>query len=242
MKIYKRIKAFYFWIFFIFSVALVLFAFCFTKNQNMLWKIRKLWAKTQKYTIGYRIELVGEFNPEASMLVINHQSTLDIIALEELFPKNLAWIAKKELAEIPLFKIAMKKPKFLCIDRKNPRDLVRILKEAKQRLEEDRVLAIFPEGTRSKTEKLLKFQNGAKILADKLKLKVQPILIIDSAKILDTKNFTASGGILKIICMNLIDTNDEKWLENTRKNMQELLDKERILSENLNIEMENKEC
>lgn len=242
MKIYKRIKAFYFWIFFIFSVALVLFAFCFTKNQNMLWKIRKLWAKTQKYTIGYRTELVGEFNPEASMLVINHQSTLDIIALEELFPKNLAWIAKKELAEIPLFKIAMKKPKFLCIDRKNPRDLVRILKEAKQRLEEDRVLAIFPEGTRSRTEKLLKFQNGAKILADKLKLKVQPILIIDSAKILDTKNFTASGGILKIICMNLIDTNDEKWLENTRKNMQELLDKERILSENLNIEMENKEC
>ena len=230
MKIYKRIKAFYFWIFFIFSVALVLLAFCFTKNQNTLWKIRRLWAKTQKYIIHYKIKLVGEFNPQASMLIINHQSTLDIIALEELFPKNLAWIAKKELAEIPAFKIAMKKPKFLCIDRKNPRDLVRILKEAKQRLDEGRVLAIFPEGTRSKTQKLLKFQSGAKILTEKLKLKVQPILIVDSAKILDTKNFTASSGILKIICMNLIDTDDEKWLENTRKNMQKILDKERALN------------
>ena len=124
----------------------------------------------------------------------------------------------------------MKKPKFLCIDRKNPRDLVRILKEAKQRLDEGRVLAIFPEGTRSKTQKLLKFQSGAKILTEKLKLKVQPILIVDSAKILDTKNFTASSGILKIICMNLIDTDDEKWLENTRKNMQKILDKERALN------------
>lgn len=238
MKIYKKIKALYFWIFFVLTILLVLLAFCFIKNQDTLWKIRKLWARAQKYAINYEIELVGDFDPQASMLIINHQSTLDIIVLEELFPKNLAWIAKKELAEIPLFKIAMKKPKFLCIDRKNPRDLVRILKEAKQRLQEDRVLAIFPEGTRSKTQKLLKFQSGAKILTDKLKLKVQPILIVDSAEILDTKNFTASSGVLKIVCMNLVDTNDERWLENTRKSMQDLLDKER----RLNNHMQGTEC
>lgn len=59
---------------------------------------------------------------------------------------------------------------------------MRVLKEAKQRLSEDRVLAIFPEGTRSRNEKLLKFQSGAKILSEKLDLKVQPILIVDSAK------------------------------------------------------------
>lgn len=170
---------------------------------------------------------MGEFNLSANMILMNHQSTLDIIALEDLYPKNLCWIAKKELGEIPLFKIAIKKPKLLCIDRKNPRDLVRVLKEAKQRLGEDRVLAIFPEGTRSRNEKLLKFQSGAKVLSDKLDLKVQPILIVDSAKILDTKSFSASSGVLKIICMDLVDTSDDKWLENTRKKMQELLDQER---------------
>ena len=209
--IYKKIKALYFWIFFVLSVALVVFCFCFIKSQNTLWKIRKIWAKFQRD------------NPQAQMILINHQSALDIIALEELYPKNLCWIAKKELGEIPIFKIAMKKPKLLCIDRKNPRDLVRVLKEAKERLEEDRVLAIFPEGTRSKSDKLLKFQSGAKILSDKLNLKVQPILLVDSAKILDTKSFSASSGVLKIICMDLVDTSDEKWLENTRKKMQELL-------------------
>lgn len=225
--IYKRIKALYFWIFFVISVAFVVLCFCFTKTQNTLWKIRKIWAKTQKYTIFYKTELVGEFNLEANMILMNHQSALDIIALEELYPKNLCWIAKKELGEIPLFKIAIKKPKLLCIDRKNPRDLVRVLKEAKERLSEDRVLAIFPEGTRSKSEKMLKFQSGAKILSEKLNLKVQPILIVDSAKILDTKSFSASSGVLKIICMDLVDTSDEKWLENTRIKMQELLDSER---------------
>lgn len=227
MKILQKIRALYFWIFFIFSVSLVLLCFCFISSQKKLWKIRKFWAKTQKYIIPYKIELKGTFNQQASMILMNHQSTLDIIALEELYPKNLAWIAKKELVQIPIFKIAMKKPKFLCIDRKNPRDLIKILKEAEQRLSEDRVLAIFPEGTRSRTQKLLKFQSGAKILSDKLNLKVQPILLVDSAKILDTKSFSAKSGTLKIICMDLVDTSDEKWLENTRKKMQELLDKER---------------
>lgn len=225
--IYKRIKALYFWIFFILSVTFVVFCFSFTKSQKTLWKIRKIWAKFQRYTISYKQEVIGTFNPKAQMILMNHQSALDIIALEELYPKNLCWIAKKELGEIPFFKIAMKKPKLLCIDRKNPRDLVRILKEAKERLKENRVLAIFPEGTRSKSDKLLKFQRGAKILSDKLNLKIQPILLVDSAKILDTKNFSAKSGTLKIICMDLVDTSDEKWLENTRKKMQELLDKER---------------
>lgn len=225
--IYKRIKALYFWIFFILSVTFVVFCFSFTKSQKTLWKIRKIWAKFQRYTISYKQEVIGTFNPKAQMILMNHQSALDIIALEELYPKNLCWIAKKELGEIPFFKIAMKKPKLLCIDRKNPRDLVRILKEAKERLKENRVLAIFPEGTRSKSDKLLKFQRGAKILSDKLNLKIQPVLLVDSAKILDTKNFSAKSGTLKIICMDLVDTSDEKWLENTRKKMQELLDKER---------------
>jgi len=227
MKIYSKIRIFIYFIFFILSIAFVLLSFCFIKEQNSFWKIRKIWAKIQKYFIIYKIEVVGTFDLSAQMIVMNHQSVLDIIALEDVYPKNLAWIAKKELAELPLFKVAMKKPKFLCIDRNNPRDLVRILKEAKQRLEEGRILSIFPEGTRSKSQKLLKFQSGAAILANKLHLKVQPVLIVDSAEILDTKDFSLKSGKLKIIPMPLADTSDERWLEHTRKNMQELLDKER---------------
>ncbi|MCR2039750.1 1-acyl-sn-glycerol-3-phosphate acyltransferase [Campylobacter helveticus] len=225
--IYSKIRALIFWIFFIFSVSGVIIAFCFTQNQNTIWKIRRLWAKTQKPILSYKIELVGEFDEEAQMIIMNHQSALDIIALESIYPKNLCWIAKKELGEIPVFKIAIKKPKLLCIDRKNPRDLVRVLKDAKERLEAGRILAIFPEGTRSKNEKMLKFQSGAKILSEKLNLKVQPVLIVDSAKILDTKNFSARSGVLKLIPLPLVDLNDENWLENTRKTMQERLEQER---------------
>ncbi|EAH5176902.1 1-acyl-sn-glycerol-3-phosphate acyltransferase [Campylobacter lari] len=227
MKIWQRIKALFFWIEFIFSILFLWLCFSFINSQDKIWKLRKTWAKLQKYFINYKIEVIGNLNPQANLLLINHQSLLDIIALEDISQKNISWIAKKELGEIPVFKTMIKKPKIICIDR-SPKGLVKLLKEAKERLKEGRILAIFPEGTRSKTQKLLKFKVGAKILSEKLNLKVQPVVVVDSAKILDTQNFSANSGVLKVVFLDLVDTSIDDWLEQTREKMQAILDSERI--------------
>lgn len=226
MKIYKRIKACIYCVFFIASVLFVILCFAFTNNQDKIWRIRKRWARLQLKVTRIRVEFEGVLNPNATMILMNHQSMLDIIALEANYPKNLAWIAKKEIRDLPVFKYTMTKPRLICVDRKNPRSLLGVLREAKDRLSEGRILAIFPDGTRSKDGKILKFQVGAKVLADKLALKVQPLLIVNSPDLLDSKAFTLDSGVLKIICFDLVDTSNENWLENTRKAMQERLDKE----------------
>lgn len=224
MKICKRIKAAFYCIFFIISVLFVIVCFYFTNNQETIWRIRRIWAIIQLKITGIKLEFEGEFNQEATMIVMNHQSMLDIIALEAFYPKNLAWIAKKEIRDLPIFKQTMIKPKLICVDRKNPRSLLKVLKEAKERLSEGRILAIFPDGTRSKDGTIRPFQVGAKVLSDKLALKVQPLLIVNSATLLDSKEFTLSSGTLKIICFDLVDSSDENWLENTRQAMQKRLD------------------
>ncbi|EAK9946899.1 1-acyl-sn-glycerol-3-phosphate acyltransferase [Campylobacter lari] len=226
MKIYQRFKALIFWIEFILSIIFLCIAFLLLQSQEKIWKIRKIWSKLQKYIINYKIQTRGSIHPQANLLLINHQSLLDIVVLEDLCPKNISWIAKKELGELPVFKTLIKKPKIICIDR-SPKGLVKLLKEAKERLKENRILAIFPEGTRSKTQKLLKFKVGAKILSEKLNLKVQPVVIVDSAKILDTQKFSAKSGILKVVFLDLVDTSKEDWLEQTREKMQAILDSER---------------
>ncbi|EPJ2016849.1 1-acylglycerol-3-phosphate O-acyltransferase [Campylobacter lari subsp. concheus] len=226
MKIYQRFKALVFWIEFILSIIFLCIAFLLLQSQEKIWKIRKAWSKLQKYVINYKIQTQGSIHPQANLLLINHQSLLDIVVLEDLCPKNISWIAKKELGELPVFKTLIKKPKIICIDR-SPKGLAKLLKEAKERLEEDRILAIFPEGTRSKTQKLLKFKVGAKILSKKLNLKVQPVVIVDSAKILDTQNFSANSGVLKIVFLDLVDISKDDWLEQTREKMQTILDNER---------------
>ena len=69
----------------------------------------------------------------------------------------------------------------------------------------------------------MKFKSGANIIADKLNLVVQPVLIIGSRKIIDSKTISVHSGSFKVIYMDIVDTSDENWLENTRAKMQTLL-------------------
>lgn len=207
------------------SIAVVVILFYIIPKKN--YKIRKIWAKIQRFVIGYKIEKIGEFDKNADMIVINHKSMLDIIILEEIYPKNLAWIAKKEIGEMPFFGKILKTPKMIEVDRKNSRSIVHLIKEAKNRLDEGRVIAIFPEGTRGRGEKMLKFQDGAKVLSQKLKLKIQPIVLKDTLYNFDVKEVKIRSGKIKVNCLEMIDlskSQDENWYKNLREVMQKTYD------------------
>lgn len=217
-----RLKAAFFAVEFIISVVMVVF-FMWAFKKHML-EIRRKWARIQRFFGGYSIEIYGEFSQDANMILINHQSMLDIVVLEEVHPKNLCWIAKAQIGKIPIIGKILSLPKMIAVERENKHSLIKLVKEAEDRINSGRVLAIFPEGTRSITNTLLPFKGGAKIIAEKLNLKVQPIVIVGT-DIMDVKNFSFKNGDIKIICLELVDTSDKNWLENTRQKMQETLDK-----------------
>lgn len=218
-----KIRALIYAIVFLSTVAFVVLLMALFNRYNR--NFRRTWAKFQRFCIGYKIEQIGEFKSEANMIILNHQSILDIIALEETHPANLCWIAKKEIGKIPIIGKILSLPKMIAVDRENPRDLVRIVREVEDRVANNRVIAIFPEGTRRKGKKLLKFQSGAKVIAEKLNLKVQPIVLVGTKEIMDSHEFSLNRGDIKIVCLDLVDTTDKNWLENARNLMQETLDK-----------------
>lgn len=191
--------------------------------------VRRIWAKSQRFFLRYGIDMVGEFDQSAQLIIINHQSMLDIIVLEELHPGNLCWLTKKEINDLPIIGQIVKVPKMISVDRKNPRDLVRIINESKDRIADGRVLAMFPEGTRSQNGDMLKFQSGAKIIASKLNLKVQPIVLIGTGNIINSKEFKVRKGVVKIVCLDLVDTSNINWLEYTRDLMQKTIEQARAV-------------
>mgnify|MGYP003305028660 FL=1 len=222
MKVLNKIKSWLYAIEITISVIIVVLIFFIAPSSN-LW-IRRKWTKMQRWLIGYKIDVIGSPDPRANMIIANHQSMLDIMALEEIHPANICWIAKKEIEDLPFFGNIIRVPKMISIDRKDPRSLPKIIKLAKERVSQGRVIAIFPEGTRSNGDKILKFKSGANIIANKLNLVVQPVLIIGSRKIIDSKSISVNSGTVKIIYMDIVNTSDEKWLENTREKMQTLLE------------------
>lgn len=217
----RKIKALFFSIEFVFSIIVVVILMALFRKS--IHKIRQKWARIQRFFGRYNLIVQGEFDQNADMIILNHVSMLDIVIMEEVSPKNLCWVAKKEIGDIPIIGQILKIPKMIPLERSNPRAVVKMLKEAKERIDEGRVIAIFPEGTRKDGVKLGKFKTGAKMLAEKLNLKVQPVLLVGT-NIMDSKNFSFASGDVKVIFMPLIDTSKEDWLETTRNIMQERLD------------------
>ena len=229
MKILQKIKAFFIFIQFIITVLIVIVMMMLFKNSR--WKTRRIWGKIQSWLIGYKLEIVGEPDLDTQMVILNHQSLLDIILLEETYPKNLAWVAKKEIAKMPFFGKIITLPGMISIDREDKKSLLKLFVDCKMRLEEGRVIAIFPEGTRGDGKTMMPFKPGAKLIASKLKLKIQPAVIVNSRNVLDSQNFLAKSGKVKLIYLKSINVKENKnWFEEVQKKMQECLDKENISS------------
>ena len=220
----SKIRALFFAIEFVISVILVVFFMWLFNDKNRA--IRKFWGRSQRFFGGYKLEVIGNFSDEANILLINHQSMLDIIVIEELHPKDVCWIAKAQIGKIPIIGKILSLPKMIAVERENKHSLIKLLSEAKDRVENGRVLAIFPEGTRSQTNKLLPFKGGAKLLVEKLNLKVQPIVIVGSDA-MKVKEFSFKKADIKLFCLDIVDTSKDNWLEATRESMQKVLDENR---------------
>ena len=218
----KKIKALYVVVEFAITVGVIIILMKLFNKQNRA--IRRFWAKMQRYLIGYKLSVIGKADESAQMLLINHQSLLDIVVLEENHPANLAWVAKKEIGEIPFWGKILSVPKMITIDRESKSSLVTLFKNVKDRLSDGRVIAIFPEGTRGRGEKLLKFKDGTKVLARKLNLRVQPVVIVGTRKILDSQNLTSESGEIKIIYLEAVNPKEDKdWYSKVYENMKETL-------------------
>ena len=224
-KIVQRVIALYFSINFFVTISIVVvLMFLFRKHHR---KFRLIWAKLQLKLLRVKLEIIGKPDEDAKMLILNHQSIADIIITEALYPADLAWVAKKEIGKIPFFGHILDLPEMIIIDREDKKSLVKLIKDAKDRLSKGRVIAIFPEGTRGSGKKLLKFKAGAKIVANKLNLKVQPIVMIGTINIFDSKNFLANFTKAKLIYLNSIDpSSNPSWYEDVRNKMENTLSKE----------------
>lgn len=174
------------------------------------------------------VRVKGTPDPEAQMFLLNHQSDIDIGIMETITPKDLAWVAKKELFDVPFFGLVVKLPKDIALERESKSSLVKLIKECKDRLDHGRVITIFPEGTRTETGKMKPFKAGAKIVADKFTLKVQPVVLIATAWHFSNKRKDFRPGSVTAVYMDsfVADKEDPEWLNNLHAQMQKVYDDE----------------
>ncbi len=181
--------------------------------------------------LGGKIETTGVRDNSVDMFAMNHQGIIDIIAMEAAELSNIRWIAKKELFNAPWFGYLLKLPNMVCVDRENRAGLIKLLKDAKEtkEAEQHRILAIFPEGTRTDKQALLPFKGGTRIIAEKLQLRIQPVIITNSKLLLNEHIKTAHSATVHITYLEpfTVDKSDKEWYAKLEKMMQEHIDNEK---------------
>ncbi len=137
------------------------------------------WARHVLRVFGVALEAHGrEHIPPADgrrlVVVSNHQSQLDIPALVAALDRRLGFVAKKELASIPLLSFWMRQVGCVIIDRSDRAGSHRALEAAARGMGPHPVV-VFPEGTRSKDGSLLPLKLGGFRLAILAGARILPV-------------------------------------------------------------------
>lgn len=125
-----------------------------------------------------RLEGVEHIEKDKSyVIVINHQSMLDIMMLY-LLPITFRWVSKREVYRIPFFGQLLMLHGDITIDRKQGSKAMRkVVEKGCMWLGRGVSVAMFPEGTRSKDGQIHRFKAGAFALAKEAGVGILPVVM-----------------------------------------------------------------
>ncbi|MBN2436278.1 MAG: 1-acyl-sn-glycerol-3-phosphate acyltransferase [Spirochaetes bacterium] len=181
------------------------------------------------FFIPIRLKIFGKKNLEKGqsyVFVINHNSALDIGAVYAGLKRDIRWVMKKELTDVPVFGTACRKLGNIPIDRKNPNKAVESINVAKQKIRDGVCLAFFPEGTRRDDVLLGPFKKGAFHFAIDIGIPVVPITLVGMEKIMPKTSRLFYPGKVKMFIHSPIESK-----EYTKQSVDDFSDKARLVIE-----------
>ena len=128
--------------------------------------------------ITYKIE--GQENiPRNSLFIIaaKHQSPFETFLLSFLFPQSV-FILKRELLYIPLIGMYFWKAGMIFIDRNKTVKAARsMIALARKQLDQQKIIIIFPEGTRTAINQSIPYKGGIALLYKTFSLPIVPVAL-----------------------------------------------------------------
>jgi len=157
------------------GLAIVLFSFpsldSAARHERIRW-----WSKKMLGCLGIAFECEGVPVRQASLLVANHISWLDIMAIHAVVPEA-RFVSKADVKSWPLVSRLVDAAGTLYLEREKKRDALRVVHAVAAALAAGEVVAIFPEGTTSAGHGLLPFHANLLQAAVSTQTPVQPLVL-----------------------------------------------------------------
>lgn len=133
------------------------------------------WSEKMVRALGVTLEVRGTPHPSAKLVVGNHVSWLDIIAINSVMPSR--FVSKAEVAHWPVVGRLVTAAGTLYLVRERRRDAMRVLGLMAQALRDGDTVAVFPEGTTGPGGHIMPFHANLLQAAIDAPAPVQPVVI-----------------------------------------------------------------
>jgi 1-acyl-sn-glycerol-3-phosphate acyltransferase len=137
--------------------------------------LQRQWCRALLDILGLRLAVDGAVAPGGVLLVANHVSWVDVIALNAVSPAS--FVSKDDVVRWPLIGWLLPRTDTLLLRRNRPRDAQRIGAAIADRLAAGRRIVLFPEGTTTDGNQVLPFSAALLEAAVAQRAPVQPIAI-----------------------------------------------------------------
>lgn len=125
----------------------------------------------------FRVSGVMPENPRRPYVVVsNHESFVDILLISHL-PWEMKWLSKVEILRIPVLGWNMVLAGDVPVERGTRKSALKAMRRCREVLARRVSVIIFPEGTRSTTEEMLPFKEGAFRLAIDAGVPILPLVV-----------------------------------------------------------------
>ena len=153
-----------------------------TRGKDEAWRMEatRQWALHLLSVLGISLDVQGQPRPGAKLIVANHVSWLDIMAIDAVVPSR--FVSKAEVGRWPLVGALVTAAGTLYLQRERRRDAMRVLGLMSSALKEGSTVAVFPEGTTGTGHGVMPFHANLLQAAIDAKVPVQPIALRYSDK------------------------------------------------------------
>jgi 1-acyl-sn-glycerol-3-phosphate acyltransferase len=163
IRVYTFLTVSAFGLLYLFTVTMVLIGMpvVFLRLKDAVRFLMRFWAKSVFLIIGKKLHVEGMDRIRKDgkyILIANHSSLFDIIAITSFFP-GVSWFGHERLLKIPVFRQILKMTDYVPMKRasiKNTKEMIDgLIKKSK-----GHTIAMFPEGTRTLDGKVNDFYRG----------------------------------------------------------------------------------
>lgn len=133
------------------------------------------WSRRLLQVMGIRLVVHGQARPGAKLVVANHVSWLDIVAINSVVPSR--FVSKAEVGQWPVIGRLVSAAGTLYLVRERRRDAMRVLGLMAQALREGHTVAVFPEGTTGDGHGVMHFHPNLLQAAIDAQVPVQPVVL-----------------------------------------------------------------